>query len=320
MEMHARRRHGWTVSALAPEPEPDAEERAPPPPVPNGPGDGSGYRRSGAQRVGRARRRPSWRPMVRGQAAGSASSSDGLSEPHTPSSRPCSDVCLNSRLMSCGSSTVRRGWTLAPTMTMAKFVPDARLEGKASGLWRTYKLEPAFDVEELLDELDLGLLWEAMEDGEGVLLGALQPGKRRVVINERHRSRFDRIPGLLRFTQAHEVGHWLFHCEDAAARQSSIWREDRIWCRDGSTDPLEYQANRFAGYLLMPADQLRPLLPPSPWGGWPLVYRLAEKFAVSPTAMIVRLESSGWAHRDEGGVPHSGPAKPVDGAQTELPL
>jgi Zn-dependent peptidase ImmA (M78 family) len=55
--------------------------------------------------------------------------------------------------------------------------------------------------------------------------------------------------------------------------------------------PAEIQADLFASYLLMPTDRLRPELPPSPWRGWPTVYRLAGKFAVSPTAMVVRLEN-----------------------------
>jgi hypothetical protein len=38
------------------------------------------------------------------------------------------------------------------------------------------------------------------------------------------------------------------------------------------------------------------------------VYALADTFAVSPTAMVIRLEELRWADRDESGEPVSGPA------------
>ena len=43
--------------------------------------------------------------------------------------------------------------------------------------------------------------------------------------------------------------------------------------------------------------------------GWRPVIELANEFAISQTAMIVRLEKERWAYRDESGVPHSGVPK-----------
>ncbi len=99
-----------------------------------------------------------------------------------------------------------------------------------------------------------------------------------------------------------------------------MFTNDRTWCRDGSTDPVEIQAAGFASYLLMPTDRLRPELPSEPWTGWPTVYRLAEQFAVSPTAMIVRLQRGGWGHRAEDGTPRSGSAVSVAAEQAQLRL
>ena len=201
------------------------------------------------------------------------------------------------------------------------FIPDARLESRAATLWRTHALLPGFDIEALVDKLQLGVLWEALPEApQTVVLGALQPEGPRIVINERHRERFDANPGLLRFTYAHEVGHWLFHCEDARAGNLAMFENGRIWCRDGSADPTEIQANRFASFLLVPTDRLRPLLPSVPWSGWPHVYKLAEHFAVSPTAMIVRLEQGGWGARDEAGMPSSLVQRARDDSQLQLPM
>ncbi len=74
----------------------------------------------------------------------------------------------------------------------------------------------------------------------------------------------------------------------------------------------------FAGRLLIPEDMLRHELPAATWRGWPVIYRLADTFVVSPTAMFVRLQELHWAHRGEDNVPRSGRAH-VPG-QAELPF
>jgi hypothetical protein len=70
----------------------------------------------------------------------------------------------------------------------------------------------------------------------------------------------------------------------------------------------------FSAALLIPKDQLRPMLPSAPWRGWPTVYGLADRFLVNVTPMAIRLEKLGWMHRDEDGTPVSG-AKPIPGQQ-----
>lgn len=193
------------------------------------------------------------------------------------------------------------------------YIADAQLQARAAELWRAHGLQIGFDMEELLDRLGLCLLWDDLEEAEGqVTLGALRPSTAQVIVNEQHSALFEANPGLLRFTLAHEAGHWVLHCAAARSGTGSIFEADRTWCRDGSFDPIELQAEGFASYLLMPTDRLRPSLPLEPWTGWPTVYRLAEQFAVSPTAMIVRLQRGSWAYRGDDGTPKSGAA--VSGA------
>lgn len=198
-----------------------------------------------------------------------------------------------------------------------RFIADAVLESRAAELWRRFQLKPGFDVEALIDDVGLSLLWEEAADPEGLaLLGYLDPGAARIVLNQSHLGSFNANPGLHRFTVAHELGHWLFHAEPARLGSLSLFRDGRIWCRDGSRHPAERQADKFAGRLLIPRDVLRPELPTTTWQGWPTVYSLAHTFVVSATAMIVRLEELGWAHRDEDGTPRAG-ASQVAG-QTNL--
>lgn len=189
------------------------------------------------------------------------------------------------------------------------FVPQERIEARADELRRQHSLVPGFDVERLLDELELDLLWEDVDDNaEGEVLGQLVPGEKLVVLNERHRTRLEQNDGRQRrFTVGHEVGHWTLHSEAARSGTLSLFDGQRILCREKSQHPVERQAEKFAAALLIPRDVLLPMLPPAPWRGWGPVYRLADEFVVTVTAMIVRLEEVRWAHRDEDGAPASGP-------------
>lgn len=189
------------------------------------------------------------------------------------------------------------------------FIPQERIEARAADLWQQHGLVPGFDVERLLDELELDLLWEDVDDNaEGEVLGQLVPDEKLVVLNERHRARLEQKDGRQRrYTIGHEVGHWTLHSEAARSGTLSLFDGQRILCREKLQHPVERQAEKFAAALLMPRDQLLPMLPPAPWVGWRHVYRLADDFVVTPTAMMVRLEELRWAHRDEDGAPASGP-------------
>jgi hypothetical protein len=193
------------------------------------------------------------------------------------------------------------------------FIPEQRIEADAAQIWQTYCLQPGFDTELLLDQLGLSLLWEQLSDDQGPrILGALSPALAQVVLNERHLHDLEGNLGLRRFTIGHEIGHWTLHASAIRSGTLSLLSGDRIWCRDGSRHPAEQQADLFASHLLMPAHLLRPELPKYPWNGWTAVYQLAETFAVSTTAMLIRLERAGWAHRDDAGQPASGP-RPTPG-------
>jgi uncharacterized protein DUF955 len=188
------------------------------------------------------------------------------------------------------------------------FIPEARIEARAAEQWRTHSLAQGFDVERLLDVLGLGLVWEPVADeGDAMVLGQLIPEQRLVVLNERHFDRLEANGGRLRrYTVGHEIGHWILHAEALRSGTLSMLDGGRIWCRDGSPDPVERQAEIFSAALLMPRHLVRAALPPAPWHGWGPVYRLADAFVVSVTAMKIRLEKLGWMHIDEG-TPVSGP-------------
>ena len=194
------------------------------------------------------------------------------------------------------------------------YIPEARIEEHAAALWRRHGLTPGFDVERLLDDLGLSLCWEEVDDvGGSRVLGQLMPVKKLVVLNQRHIALLEEKQGRLRrYTVGHEVGHWELHTGDIRSGILTFFDGERTWCRDGSRDPVERQAEMFSAALLMPRDHLLAALPKLPWHGWGPVYRLAEEFLVNPTPMAIRLEKLGWMHRDDDGVPVSG-SKPSAG-------
>jgi Zn-dependent peptidase ImmA (M78 family) len=193
------------------------------------------------------------------------------------------------------------------------FIPRARIDAQTSDLWQRFSLSPGFDIERLLDQLGLDLLWEEVADEEGgQLLGQLIPEQQLVVLNERHRGLLEEKGGRLRrYTLGHEVGHWTLHADAVRSGTLKLLDGERIWCRNGSPDPIERQAEMFSASLLMPKDLLLNALPRQPWRGWRPVYRLADLFLVNVTPMAIRLEELGWMHREEDGIPISGPPQAV---------
>jgi IrrE N-terminal-like domain len=188
-----------------------------------------------------------------------------------------------------------------------QYLARAQIEARAAALWRTYGLAVGFDAETLLDTLGLGLLWEGIDEKPGErVLGALRPAARVVVLNENRLPELEESPGLRRFTVAHEVGHWMLHATDERAGTIPLDSAGRTWCRDGSPEQRERQAEMFAASLLAPEDRLRGRLVGIILHGWPAIYRLAEAFGVTPTAMVIRLEEIGLIHRDGAGVPVRG--------------
>lgn len=109
----------------------------------------------------------------------------------------------------------------------------------------------------------------------------------RVILNQMHPL------GRMRFTLAHELGHYLLHRDTSSVfvdETSLFYRGARA--KQG-VDPKETEANVFAAELLMPEDVLRAEI-----GGGPLrseddedIQKLAPKYGVSAEAMSIRLKS-----------------------------
>ena len=213
---------------------------------------------------------------------------------------------------------------------MIPFLQTAEIERHVEVLWAQHKLAPRFDVEKLLDDLDLGLLWTPLPRYMGLpVAGQLLPSIRKVLINEELLDLFAATPGLLRFTLAHEIGHWALHAQRIADGGIADPRADggSLTCPrsdigliagGGDSYRLEFQASLFASHLLAPDRLFVPRVERYGCDGWRSTGQLAREFGMSLSAVVVRLLQDGHAHRDEQGIPRPGPAPSAEQASLRL--
>lgn len=141
-------------------------------------------------------------------------------------------------------------------------------------------------VEEIVKAHGISILDDELEVSiSGILV--IKAEHARIILNQMHPL------GRLRFTLAHELGHYLLH-RDA----SSVFVDEASLFYRGAqarqgVDPKEVEANVFAAELLMPEDVLRAEV----GGGLPRseddeeIQKLAPKYGVSAEAMSNRLKT-----------------------------
>lgn len=222
-------------------------------------------------------------------------------------------------------------------MSAVPFLPEKRIEQDAEALLGEYMRDrqagagPPVPVEELAEvQLELTVeiddLRAAFQNDD--VLGAIWFKDRLIRVDrslDPHEN--PRMLGRFRFTLAHETGHWRLHRahyrEDAAQAPLFGGRGAPAFvCRSSEKPPVEWQADCFAGYLLMP----RKLVLAS-WQEWrgnldPVILDslpaqavsgprdpasarfetfckpFAQRFEVSAEAMRIRLERLGLLLRE----------------------
>lgn len=222
-------------------------------------------------------------------------------------------------------------------MSTVPFLPEKRIEQDAETLLGEYARDfqgaagPPVPVEELA-EVQLELTVE-MDDLRAAfqnddVLGAIWFKERLIRVDrslDPHEN--PKMLGRFRFTLAHETGHWRLHRayyrEDAAQAHLFGGRGAPAFvCRSSEKPPVEWQADCFAGYLLMPRKLVL-----AEWHEWrgtldPVILDslpaqtvsgprdaasarfetfckpFAQRFEVSAEAMRIRLEKLGLLLRE----------------------
>ena len=154
---------------------------------------------------------------------------------------------------------------------------------------------------ELIIEQTYGLeiLWEDVPEAPGTLiLGALAPRDRRIVLNTQHEGLFEQYMGPERFTLAHELAHWIYDADDPDQLTLDLDEQPaEIYCYHreslGLSETMrirEMNANKLAAHLLLPEDLVRranitEVL--KDFAG------TAERWQVSRTTLRIRLQDLG---------------------------
>lgn len=171
------------------------------------------------------------------------------------------------------------------------------IEEKAFQLLKDYNcLETPINIKSLIKKLGIKLSpYDLGEDVSGVL----------VIDRGNHKIGYNSTESLVRqrFTLAHEVGHFILHCNDK--NEGLFVDHTKYMFRKGSPNSKEYrlemQANQFAAALLMPEKlinrEVAYLNAEYEFiSDHDLIERLAKTFKVSEISMTYRLNNLGYFH------------------------
>jgi hypothetical protein len=189
---------------------------------------------------------------------------------------------------------------------------------------------PPVPVEDIIEQsLGLRLGFVDFEKIYGIddVYGALYVQKKFVAISTTLLDQ--RSEGRFCFTCAHEAGHWMLHRHLAETVHRYVPEENAVFCRaKDAKAPIEWQADYFAGCLLMPEKEVekafhqafgtdclelqnvRKTFPTTPfhfdlcvenWRHIAGAVQQAGRFSnISKQAMIIRLQDLGWVVNHTG--------------------
>lgn len=198
-----------------------------------------------------------------------------------------------------------------------KFIPKNLIETKAFELrhkvesGRTRRLSAESIAETVADSLDLNIMWESITaDKTGKIAAMIFPTKQMIIINS-NVSEFEKN-GFRQSTIAHEIGHWILHINSEAV-EKYIDRDEGITevgkqpqpflCRSiqsSQASKIEWQAQYFAGCLLMPEYKLMDAQRGRDLTKWSHLYAMKEDLGVTISNLTFRLQSLNWIRLTSG--------------------
>jgi IrrE N-terminal-like domain len=194
-----------------------------------------------------------------------------------------------------------------------RYIADEEIEACATrilqkyGCQRTPIMAPPIPIEEIIDfTVDIPIIPEAIPDHQGspvlaklVVKGHPYPTV-EIIVNENKQPFFDQHEGVERYSLAHELGHYVLHIDrgclntlllpEGKEQSVVLCRMNSIEERDRNAKRREWQAERFAAFILMPRDLLREACTGMDLCQWRNLYRLKNEFHVTITALTNRLK------------------------------
>jgi Zn-dependent peptidase ImmA (M78 family) len=145
------------------------------------------------------------------------------------------------------------------------WLSKSEISKRASSVITDYKaivghpVNPPIPVEDIIERcLNIRFGFADLEEATGMkdVLGATYVERRMICINQHLLD--DKFEGRMIFTCAHEVGHWVMHRAYVSEAKRLGLQGDAIICRTSNAkEPIEWQADFFAGCLLVPEDAVK---------------------------------------------------------------
>lgn len=169
---------------------------------------------------------------------------------------------------------------------------------------RTPNYIPKFplDASRVAEFLGLDIVWDTIADDEqGKIAARILPLEHLIEIN-------DSIPqlqgGFGESTIAHEIGHWVLHTDVEQVERYTRLQDKGIninvkplICRSNNhLAGIEWQAQYFAGCLLMPQYALVQQRIGKDLTKWSDLYSLAQELGVTISNVVHRLQDLGWIY------------------------
>ena len=189
-----------------------------------------------------------------------------------------------------------------------QFISKIEIEACALDIWLQMERSQnqpqlPIDASIITEFLDLDLVWDTIPDDEqGAIAARILPLEKLIEINEN-------IPqlkgGFGESTIAHEIGHWVLHI-DTQKVDSYLRLKQRgvavkvkpFLCRSSNLARIEWQAQYFAGCLLMPQHILTELKRGRDLTQWQHLYQMAGELGVTISNLTTRLQDLGWINLD----------------------
>ena len=190
-----------------------------------------------------------------------------------------------------------------------RFIPKIEIEAYALDVWLKMakaqnELQLPLDASLIAEFLELDLVWDTIpDDSQGVIAARILPLEKLIEINEN-------IPqlrgGFGEFTIAHEIGHWILHIDRVQVERYIRLKQKGVdiqlkpfLCRqEDNLAGIEWQAQYFAGCLLMPQHILTKLIQGKDVTQWSHLYQISQELGVTISSLTTRLQDLGWIALD----------------------
>lgn len=204
-----------------------------------------------------------------------------------------------------------------------RFYSKEEIESSADEILRHTQADRAapkwhFDVERAAEFLDLRIRFDRiLPDRGGPIIAKILVSERQIVLNQD----ITKPGGLLtRSVVAHQIGHWVIHVRADEAYEiprqlhqtpdrggnlppflcRSVSEQLSSYRINSDLDLIEWQAQYFASFLLMPRYILEKKINGLNLTNWRHIYAMADELGVTISNLVVRLQDLGWIYIPNG--------------------